>query len=234
MKNTPSTNGFILFEDNQRVVIATGFTTRSENVKTGNMIQIWVLVKAENPIDALRSGSDALVCGGCPLRGTLGKNRACYVNLGQAPLAVWRTYTAGRYATLERSEVANKFTNRVVRFGAYGDPVFMPYDLVHDIAQVARKHTGYTHQWQNPLFDAYKQFFMASADSADLAVKAHAQGWRTFRVAPEGNLQLGQREILCANTTRGVTCEQCGLCNGASGAKSIVIEAHGAGKGHIG
>lgn len=222
-------NGYILHEDTERVIIATGFTSKSKNIKTGSMVQIWILVKSENPLDAIKSGSDAAVCGTCPLRGVLGKGRACYVNLSQAPLAVWRKWNNGGYATLERSEVANKFINRVVRFGAYGDPTFMPYGLVHDIAQVVRKHTGYTHQWQNPLFDAYKHFLMASADSASLAVEAHAKGWRTFRVAPKGNLQLGQREILCANTTHGITCEQCGLCNGASSAKSIVIEAHGAG-----
>lgn len=116
-KSQHNTNSFILFEDAVRVVIATGFTTKSKNVKTGNMIQIWILVKAENPIEASKSGNDSLVCGTCPLRGTLGK------------------------------------------------------------------------------------------------------GWRTFRVAAHGNVLPYSNEIMCVNTTRGITCEKCGLCNGAGGCK---------------
>lgn len=226
-------NGYIIHEDSQRIIIATGFTSKSENVKTGNMIQIWILVKAENPLDAIRSGSDVAVCGTCPLRGTLGKGRACYVNLGQAPLAVWRKWARGGYTVLSLAAYHNAFTGRAVRFGAYGDPAFIPFHLVEAIAGFARKHTGYTHQWRNPLYSAYKRFVMASADSLDLAAQAHRAGWRTFRVLGSGSILRHANEMMCVNTTRGITCEKCGLCNGASSAKSIVIEAHGAGAVHV-
>lgn len=39
-------NGYVIYEDTFRVVIATGFKTKSANIKTGNMIQIWILVKS--------------------------------------------------------------------------------------------------------------------------------------------------------------------------------------------
>ncbi len=227
-------NGYVLHEDNQRVVIATGFTLKSENAKTGDMIQVWILVKAENPIEALKSGADEAICGNCPLRGTLGKQRACYVNLGQAPLAVWRAWQRGSYPKLDTWNYHINFFGRAVRFGAYGDPVFIPFDIVANIAAWATKHTGYTHQWRNPVFSAYKQFVMASADSVDLAREAQRLGWRTFRVTPIGQLEWdGTNEIVCVNTTRGFSCAECGLCNGSTGAKSIVIEAHGAGKVHV-
>lgn len=235
-----ASNGYILFEDSVRIVIATGFTRASANAKTGSMIQIWILVKAENPLDAIKSGSDVAVCGDCPLRGTLGKGRACYVNLGQAPLAVWRAWQRGTYQTLAANspDYDLLFTGRAVRFGAYGDPVFIPFEIVSRIAGFAKKHTGYTHQWQNPLYSAYKRFVMASADSAALGTLARSQGWRTFRVTPVGQLVLDAAEIVCANTTKGISCEQCGLCNGSqigrAAVKSIAIEAHGAGKVHIG
>lgn len=228
-------NGYILHEDKQRIVIATGFNRASKNAKTGSMIQIWILTKSENPLDAIKSGSDAAVCGDCPLRGTLGKGRACYVNLGQAPLAVWRAWQRGSYPQLSSTTNAlfDLFTGRAVRFGAYGDPAFMPFYLVAQIAAASKSHTGYTHQWRNPLFSAFKAFIMASADSVELAREAQGLGWRTFRVTPIGSLVLDKREIECANTTHGISCEACGLCNGSSSAKSIVIEAHGAGKIHV-
>lgn len=226
-------NGYVLHEDSQRVVIATGFASKSENVKTGSMIQVWILAKSENPLDAIKSGNDAVVCGSCPLRGTLGKERACYVNLGQAPLAVWRKWSKGGYDVLQFENYGSMFRGRAVRFGAYGDPAFIPFHIVEAIAFHARKHTGYTHQWQNPLFAAYKRFVMASADSLDLAAAAHRAGWRTFRIL-DSSLLRHASEMMCVNTTHGLTCEQCGLCNGASSAKSIVIEAHGTGKVHVG
>ena len=39
-------NGYILFETPAIVAIATGFARKSENAKTGPMVQIWFLVKA--------------------------------------------------------------------------------------------------------------------------------------------------------------------------------------------
>lgn len=36
----PKANGYVLHEDEQRIVIATGFTRASDNAKTGPMIQV--------------------------------------------------------------------------------------------------------------------------------------------------------------------------------------------------
>jgi len=62
-------NGFILHEDTLRVVIATGFSTPSDNRKTGDMIQIWILVRSVSPTEAIRTGLDRLICGSCVHRG---------------------------------------------------------------------------------------------------------------------------------------------------------------------
>ena len=81
-------NGKILFETSDVVCIATGFKSNSANSKTGGMIQTWFLWKHSSPIDAIKSGDDAAICFDCPHRGDgTGKNRACYVNIGQAPLS---------------------------------------------------------------------------------------------------------------------------------------------------
>lgn len=60
-------NGYILVETADKVVIATGFERSSENPKTGNMIQVWILARHVSPSDAVRTGLDAIVCGDCPL-----------------------------------------------------------------------------------------------------------------------------------------------------------------------
>ena len=49
-------NGFVIHEDASRVIIATGFSTKSDNRKTGDMIQIWILVKSVDPVRAIKEG----------------------------------------------------------------------------------------------------------------------------------------------------------------------------------
>ena len=105
-------NGYILHEDSARVTIATGFSTPSDNRKTGDMIQIWILCKAEDPVTAIRTGLDRLICGNCVHRGDgHGGNRSCYVNVGQAPQGIWRAWRAGNYPLLRSLEA---FTGRKV------------------------------------------------------------------------------------------------------------------------
>jgi len=190
------------------------------------MIQVWILVKSENPMAAIDSGNDALICGDCPLRG-----HGCYVQVGQAPLGIWKAWTRGNYPKLPSLEV---FRGHKVRFGAYGDPVFIPFVLFSAIARVSDGWTGYTHQWRNPLFAEYRGFVMASVESLNDAKLAQSAGWRTFRVVPENDVRLAANEIVCPNTTRGITCAECRLCGGTSRqGKSIVIEAHGKGRSHF-
>src|SRR5262245_15960006 len=140
-------NGYILHEDTARVIVATGFTRKSENSKTGPMIQVWILVRNESPLDARKNGHTGVICGTCPLQ-----NGTCYVDLGKAPQGIWKAYKRGSYPKLPSVEV---FKRRVVRFGAYGDPVYIPFSLLRAIAEASAGFTGYTHQWRNPLFAGY-------------------------------------------------------------------------------
>ena len=83
------------------VVIATGFKTKSQNPKTGDMIQVFILYKDESPQEAAHSGNDSSVCGNCKHRGELIEdlknggtrniNRSCYVVLFMAPGNVYRS-----------------------------------------------------------------------------------------------------------------------------------------------
>lgn len=219
MKKQVKPKGYILHEDSTRVVIA---TMRSLNRKTGDMVQVWILAKAQNPVEAVQSGHDAEICGDCPLRGMNGAKRVCYVNVGQAPLSVWKGWIRGRYP--KWCGDASPFVGRTIRWGAYGDPVHIPLSIIQEISAASAGWTGYTHQWRNPLLQGYRSFLMASADTADDATNAHAAGWRTFRVSDAPM----EGELLCLSESVGRSCSDCKLCAGTSKkAKSIYIPAHG-------
>ena len=223
-------NGFVLHEDQVRVVIATGFSTPSDNRKTGDMIQVWILVKAVDPVEAIRQGLDRLICGSCVHRGDgSGGGRSCYVNAGQAPLGIYRAWKAGRYPVLQ---FMDGFAGRKVRFGAYGDPTHMPLSLALAIAGVASGHTGYTHQWRKPSLQPWRQILMASVDTTAELLIARSMGWSTFRVSAD--MDHRTFETLCASERNGTPCSICLGCPGArNGIQSVWIPAHGKGKRHF-
>ncbi len=223
-------NGFVIHEDESRVIIATGFSKASDNRKTGDMIQIWILVKSVDPVEAIKSGLDRLICGSCVHRGDgHGKERSCYVNVGQAPLGIWRAWRAGKYPTLQFMDC---FAGRKVRFGAYGDPTHIPIGLALAIAGVASGHTGYTHQWRKPSLQGWRSILMASVDTTAELLIARSMGWSTFRVTPD--LDHHSFEKLCASDRDGTACADCLFCDGSrSGILSIHIPAHGTGKRHF-
>jgi hypothetical protein len=219
-------NGFILHEDARRVVIATGFSTRSDNRKTGDMIQVWILVRSMDPVQAIKEGLDRLICGSCVHRGNGdGSGRSCYVNVGQAPLGIYRAWQAGAYLPLPSISV---FAGRRVRFGAYGDPTHLPLSLALAIAGASSGWTGYTHQWRKPSLQGWKQLLMASVDTSAELVIARSMGWGTFRVTPD--LDHHSIETLCASDRSGTPCADCLACAGSrSGQRSIHIPVHGTG-----
>ena len=221
-------NGYVLHEDTHRVIIATGFETPSDNRKTGNMVQVWILVKACDPVEAIKQGLDRLICGSCVHRGDgHGGGRSCYVNVGQAPLGIYRAWRAGNYPPFRHWDL---FTGRKVRFGAYGDPTHLPLSLALAIAGVSSGWTGYTHQWRKPSLQAWKSLLMASVDSVAELVIARSLGWSTFRVGSEAQ----PSEQLCASDRDGTPCAVCLLCAGAlGGLESVHIPPHGKGAGHF-
>ena len=232
----PRSNGYVVWENSRIVAIATGFVEKTSNEKTGDMVQIWILVKSHNPIEANRLGADRQNCGGCPLKGRFNiesgkiEDRVCYVNLGQAPENIYKAWSRGAYSELPTVEI---FRGKSVRFGAYGDPAFIPFPLVQSICSVASNWTGYTHQWRAPVFAAFRRYLMASVEDEGGAVKAHQAGWRTFRIVGTSAERLAT-EIVCANERNGMQCNECGECAGTSkNAKSIMITAHGVGKANF-
>jgi len=220
------------------VVIATGLAKASKNAKTGAMIQTYIIRADMGPLDAVRTGADASICGTCPHRGDgTGKGRSCYVTLIHGPASVWRSYQRGVYPKADAFTAAQLFAGRMVRLGTYGDPAAAPFALWTVALSAAEGWTGYTHQWR-AIPAKWAALVMASADSLADMDTAHALGYRTFRVTAAPFENVKGREAVCpASEEKGkvASCITCKACMGTSGKArvSIQIAAHGTGKRHV-
>jgi hypothetical protein len=215
--------------------IAVIATLHSDNVKTGDMIQTWIVRADVSPVDAVKSGADSSICGDCKHRGDgTGKGRTCYVTVFQAPLNIWKGYKAGRYPRLDRATHGELIAGRAVRLGSYGDPAAVPYMVWADLINLSGygQWSGYTHQWRRG-DQRLADYVMASVDTPEEREQAAAMGWRTFRVRLASE-ELAPREIVCPASAESkasdVTCSRCLACHGnAKGRRgSVAIIVHGA------
>ncbi len=246
--------GFIVYQGPSRIdgsPIVLIATLKTSNDKTGHLVSTWILRSDKHPMDAINDGSDNAICGDCPLRGeirpasertkpgkfggeTCNKGRSCYVNVAQAPAAIYKAYKAGKYEVLTK-EHRRQFIGRGLRYGSYGDPVAVPmqeWELLESLC-TGRAEPGYTHQWRNTRFKAWAGKLMASTHTEADNAEAWAAGWRTFRTI----IKLADKakgEIICPASEEGgykATCETCGACNGRKsdkdGRASVAIVAHG-------
>lgn len=199
--------------------IALILTSDSTNKKTGTMIQSWIIPQKGNLLD---KDADISVCGDCPLR-----EGACYVTKFFAPRNIQKTYQAGNYVPFKSSDIRNE----VLRIGSWGDPAALPYDVWANLIRrttLFEKYTGYTHQWRT-CDPAFSSICMASVETEEDMRLAHSMGYKTFRVKLKEEPKL-PNETVCLNTTVGISCKQCLLCNASSG--DIVIDVHGSGKSY--
>ena len=144
-KPASAERGFIMYQgpsvlDGQPIVVVATMST--SNVKTGQMIQTWILRSDINPVEASKTGDDSSICGNCVHRhhkGPTGKGGgACYVNIGQAPNAVYKGYKRGIYPVFSFDDHAQYFSHRKIRLGAYGDPAAVPFGVMRSIAKTFR------------------------------------------------------------------------------------------------
>lgn len=223
--------------DGSPIVVVALWST--SNRKTGGMLQTYILADdGQSPLDAIRSGADAAICGDCKHRGdgaTYG-SRSCYVNVGQGPTVVWKALQRGKYLEIpngvegdvDRPALGRR---RMVRLGTYGDPAAVPMAIWQTLLCLSAGHTGYTHQWRDARFAAFRSIVMASVDTEAEAEAAQAAGWRTFRVRTADEARM-PREFVCpASSEAGAKtdCATCLACRGQDGRKgNPVIVAHGA------
>ena len=236
-------DGPSLLDGKPIVVIA---LDKSSNVKTGSMVQTYIIRSDINPLEASKTGEDYSICKSCKLRGEANndpkrkqaKNRACYVFLGQGPTIVYRTYKKGKYPEVNgHKNISEIGKGKMVRLGTYGDPSAVPSYIWDSLLTDATGHTGYSHQANVDGADYRPDIVMRSADNLKEAIQAWDNGERTFRVVKSLDDIVKGKEILCpASKEAGqkVQCIQCKLCSGAKiKAKSIAIPAHGAGSKYL-
>ena len=227
--------GIILYKgasalDRSREIVVIA-TLSSNNRKTGDMVQVWILSEDTHPVQLSADKQDHVICGNCPHRQSLGG--ACYVNIGQAPAAVFKAYQRGLYPVYDASKHDALFKGRKIRLGAYGDPAAMPFEIAEHIISLSDGHTAYTHQQKHAGFDPrFLSLCMVSADTPKQAAAAHAIGAKTFRIAVDITNKF-DNEIECLSDSKGISCHDCGICKGSSAPVSIVIAVHGSRKGNF-
>lgn len=173
--------GYVLYEgssvlDGKPIVVIA--TMKTKNRKTGQMVQTWILRSDMHPLSALETRQDESICGVCIHRRSIGG--ACYVNVGQAPAAIYKAYKAGSYS---HKWDAGTFMGKLMRLGAYGDPAAVPLDIWESALSLTSGHTGYTHQLAHKNFDmGLTDLCMVSADTPKSAAKAQALGLRNAAV----------------------------------------------------
>lgn len=230
--------GFILYEGPSEIGlgdIVCIATLESANIKTGNMVQVWILPKSVDPLEALHTEQNGAACGTCPLQGTWdpvkGKlvDRVCYVNVGQAPKQVYRSYENGRYPVYDHNRDSVLLRSREIRIGAYGDPAAVPTELVKYLATIGESWTGYSHQLftiDRDRANELAKILMVSCHTKAQDAEAKRRGWRTF-TAIDPRQTPPADSIECPNYTHGVQCADCRLCQGtAKQAKSVFVIAH--------
>lgn len=220
------------YDKSDVVVLATGFSNPSTNVKTGGMIQVYILTTESDPVKASKALADSGNCGDCKHRHSTGG--ACYVNLGHGPLAVFKAWKAGKYPKAD-ARALKAMSQRRVRLGAYGDLAALPLAGLKAVLANIGKHTGYSHGWQSAKgkrLELLQAYTLASVDSEVEQLQANAQGWGTFRVMPKGTaspVTTTLRHVQCLNITHNLQCIDCLLCSGTvTGSRiNIFIGAHG-------
>lgn len=209
-------------------IVFTGLKASSGNRKTGSTVQTYLIDK-ELINEPKVFGSK---CQACPMV------EKCYVKRDKLSVRKALKRMIGleegntSYQLVSLDDVLPLLQGRKIRLGTYGDPSALSLDVLKRITEAATLgHLGYTHFWRDISPD-YANFLMASCETAEDEREARLIGYRRFRVRlREGDAHLLSDSIECPNVTHGITCDQCGLCDGTrkGSVKSIWIGEHGNG-----
>jgi len=198
------------------VLVANRFDQKSENDKTGAMVQTWILpdpraagieVNGGRPAKImawLKETGARAICGDCPhawqYNAETGEHEkgSCYVREYQAPAATLGGVYRGAYPVAGTDFPAQWVwrigRGRNIRAGSYGDPAACPADIWKDFLAMAGGRTGYTHMWKSAYSQArrnawrLREYLMASCDSLPEYRAAIDAGFRTFLVVPDSTI----------------------------------------------
>ena len=231
-------NKVIWFDGNNIFVIRKGKTT-NEKISEGRdkIVQTYTFsydqwVYANNVANKSMKDFfklDASNCLDCPFSGSTG-NAGCYTHKFNqytgfiSMLKSIKQSDLTMYNQTKHDDVVALSKNVFIRFGTYGEPSLIPLQLISDMANVAKNWTGYTHQSGKSWVNGYKDFFMASLETA-----TEQSDWRAFRVLTD--VKVDTNSIQCpASKEAGYksNCAKCGLCSGllGKGTKDVKITNH--------
>lgn len=197
------------------------YTSKSNNVKTGNIPQQFIGANRED---------SKLSCKGCPLL-----EKVCYAQNGTEAYfghnSVIRANNKGKDYSLQNALDNRAKSAKYFRLGAIGDP-----SAVKDVIKVGEKIReeglgvlSYTHFW-NSRGEFLKGHAMASCDTWEEAEEATNRGWRaTVHVdelkEKQGKTETGKRFTLCPaqRTENKIKCNDCGLCDAKLKAAEIIV-----------
>jgi hypothetical protein len=219
------------FNGERVIVLIAGYSRPSANTKTGNMLQSFIIPVSHESIRlAVLAGADQAVCGNCKLRPANNGNIPCYVDVVRGPGGAYRSWKSGNVWTVT-PENAGAMATAPLRIGSWGDPACVDSEIWRRFeGQSSHKSgTGYTHDWLNN--PGLSDITMASIDpdnhpdTDEAMARAHALGFRTYRVLKPGDKPRPD-EFLCPEVTHGVTCADCRLCGGNRiSARNVAIPA---------
>lgn len=246
--------------DNEKLTAGGNATATAAQViaqaQQPRIAQLWIFVEGQHPLDSIKSGQDAAICGNCPHRYSYDTNgqplagsRTCYVSTHGGMPSVWRGAYQKPVTAISDPILRAVLSVCFLRIGAYGDPAALPYELVNELAAIAgqklpalrSKSVGYSHAWRT-CDQRFRSLLMASCDTQEDVRSAVALGWRPFFAPLDGaNVAAKSTKIadasltlcLSANEREGATvaCWQCGLCDGRKNDEDerngIAIPTHG-------
>jgi len=224
----PKSNGLVFYRGPSQldgkpiVAIITGVKRHSDNIKTGDLLQTWILPQSPFPTQARKDGTISSVCGNCKYQ----KFKMCYVNTKCGVGGVFKCWKSKGYPVLNKKNI--KLLHRHnLRIGSFGDPTSIPMKSWQPVLSACKSSVGYTHQWST-CDQRFKNICMASVDNRKEYFQAKQKGWRTFRVRLPGEVVL-KSEMICPASNHKTTCEKCLSCCGLKQAKrkSVVIVVHG-------
>lgn len=218
----------------------------SANQKIGLGIAVFTYHFSIDQIKAIDLKLDKKNCLDCPLSYSA-KNKigTCYTHKGTQKLGLGsmlkrlnRLHNANKINSFSESEFVDfldfckrKTAVSLVRFGAYGEPVFLGENVVARLSDLGPT-TGYTHQYKKEVYNWSKKFFMASTHNTKDLLKAKSLGFRNFTVIPKKDDQTSTKGLVncpaSAESKKDLSCIACRLCNGKKTniKKDIYILSH--------
>ena len=197
----------------------------SENGKTGDMGQVYILPKATSPGHAWINGAINAVCpDSCEHRRD--QKADCYVNWSRLRAAWERGLTAPALPD-------GYLKGAIVRLGAGGDPCAVPFHVWVGLLDGVKGWSGYTAQWAT-LPAKWRGYFMASVATPDQAFDAAAMGWRLYAASlseADDRAYEAQGVKACLSHAVDLPCVSCRQCDGTvkgENRPSFYIPLHGA------